>query len=70
MIGTMMRIAGKVEFIDNPDLREKVLNDRPFLKDLGVTMESDKLVIFRIAHGEAYFWTMANNLKPKEIVKF
>ncbi len=70
MIGTMLRISGKVEFLTDSGLRDKVLLDRPFLKSFGVTSESPKLVLFRIGHGQAYFWTMENNLKPKEIIEF
>ena len=70
MIGTMLRIAGKVEYVDDVKLKEKVLNDRPFLKSFGLTIDSPSLFIFKIAHGEAHFWTMENNLKPKEIITF
>jgi len=70
MIGTMLRISGKVEFLNDKKLSKKVLIDRPFLKSFGLTIDSDQLVIFRIAHGEAHFWTMETNLKPKEIIKF
>jgi pyridoxamine 5'-phosphate oxidase len=31
----MLRISGSVIFIDDNDLREKLLADRPFLKELG-----------------------------------
>ncbi len=68
--GTMLRIAGKTEFVNDRAIKEKALTDRPFLKNFGLTAESPELVIFRIAHGEAHFWTMENNLKPKEIIKF
>ena len=70
MMGTMLRISGKVEFLNDRKLSKKVLIDRPFLKSFGLTIDSDQLVIFRIAHGEAHFWTMETNLKPKEIIKF
>jgi len=70
MIGTMLRISGEVEFIDDIKLKEKVLNDRPFLKDFGLTINSPALVIFRIAHGKAHFWTMKNNTIPKEVIEF
>lgn len=70
MIGTMLRISGEAEFVTDPALREKALADRPFLKSFGVTSDSPKLVLFRIAHGQAFFWTMENNLKPKEIIEF
>jgi pyridoxamine 5'-phosphate oxidase len=70
MIGTMLRISGEVEFVIDSKLNERVMIDRPFLKGFGLSAESPQIVIFRIAHGEAHFWTMENNLKPKEIIRF
>ena len=70
MIGTMLRVSGEAEFIDDLSYKEKVLADRPFLKSFGITADSPKLVIFRICHGQAHFWTMDNNLKPKEFIEF
>jgi pyridoxamine 5'-phosphate oxidase len=70
IIGTMLRISGKVEFVDDVKLKEKVLIDRSFLRDYGVTVDSPGLILFRIAHGQAHFWTMENNLKPKEFIEF
>ena len=70
MIGTMLRISGAIEFVDDIKLKEKVLVDRPFLKSFGLTAQSPDLIIFRIAHGKAHFWTMENNLNPKEIIEF
>jgi pyridoxamine 5'-phosphate oxidase len=70
MAGTMLRVAGSAELLDERKLKERVLLDRPFLKDMGLTSESYGLILFRIAHGIAHFWTMANNLKPKETIEF
>jgi len=70
MLGITLRIAGKTEFINDRALKEKVLKDRPFLKSFGLSVDSPELVIFRIAHGKAHFWTAENNLKPKEIIEF
>jgi len=69
-IGKMLRIAGKIEFVDDRQMKEKVVAERPFLKEMGLTPESPNLIIFRIAHGEAHFWTMETNLTPKEIIRF
>ena len=68
--GAMLRIAGEVEFINDRALKEKAMTDRPFLKRFGLTADSPELVIFRLAHGEAHFWTMENNLKAKEVIEF
>lgn len=70
MSGTMMRVSGEVEFLDDHKLKEKAIEDRPFLKSFGMTADSPGLVIFRIAHGKAHFWTMADNFKPKVNIEF
>lgn len=70
MIGKMLRVSGKAEFVEDKLLKERLMAERPFLKSMGLSAESKALIIFRIAHGEALFWTMENNLKPKTIVKF
>lgn len=69
-IGSMLRISGEVEFIDDIKLKERVLNERPFLKSFGLTINSPGLIIFRIPHGEAHFWTMDKNFKPKDVIHF
>jgi len=70
MIGTMLRIAGEVEFLDDRTLKERVMSERPFLKSFGLTIDSPGLIIFRIAHGRAHFWTMENNIRPKVFIEF
>jgi len=69
-IGTMMRVTGSVEFINDLALKEKAMEERPFLKTFGLTAQSPNLIVFRIAHGQAHFWTMENNLRPKEMIDF
>ncbi len=69
-MGIMLRIAGEVEFLDDIKLKEKVIADRQFLKNFGMSADSPGLIIFRIAHGQAHFWTMETNLKPKEYINF
>ena len=68
--GVMLRVTGEVEFLSDIKMREKVIEDRQFLKAMGMTASSPGLVIFRIAKGEAYFWTRENNFAPKTFVKF
>ena len=65
--GTMLRVAGRVEFLNDTALRSRLLEERPFLKEMGITGPDDPmLAVFRIASGEAYFWTMANNMHEAE----
>ena len=65
--GRMMRVAGAVEFLDDAALRERLVGDRPWLLQIGLSGPADaKLAVFRVAHGEAYFWTMENNMREAE----
>ncbi|MBN1381342.1 MAG: pyridoxamine 5'-phosphate oxidase family protein [Deltaproteobacteria bacterium] len=71
--GKVLRVTGEAEFIDDVALKTKVLADRPFLKGLGINEPTDPLlVLFRVPVGEAYFWTMADNMKEARIprIKF
>jgi pyridoxamine 5'-phosphate oxidase len=61
--GTMMRVAGKVEFIDDTALMDRLFQDRPWMKDITKVSPDVKIAMFRVAHGEAYFWTMADNMR-------
>ena len=66
--GQVLRVTGKVEFIDEPAIRARFYEERPFLKGLGIKGPEDSaLVVFAIRHGEAFFWTMANNMKEASI---
>ena len=71
--GQSMRVTGKVEFIDDLAIRTRFFEARPFLKNLGVKGPEDPmLVVFAVRHGEAFFWTMAVNMKEASIprIKF
>ncbi|MCX8150206.1 MAG: pyridoxamine 5'-phosphate oxidase family protein [Candidatus Bathyarchaeota archaeon] len=68
--GIMMRLAGEVEFVNDLNLKKRLVEERQFLKALGFTAESRELVIFRIYKGEAYFWTMETNFEPKKPIPF
>jgi pyridoxamine 5'-phosphate oxidase len=69
----VMRVSGKIKFIDDMAMRAQVLKDRPFLKGLGIKGPEDPLlVMFQVYTGEAFFWTMADNMKEAGIqrIKF
>ena len=65
--GKTLRIAGTCEFIDDLETKSKVLDDRPFLRQFGLTETDPNLVVFRITKGEAEFWTMDTNFNPESI---
>lgn len=67
-IGKIMRVAGEVEFISGTAIKRRVLEERPFLKGMGIEKPEDPLlVVFRIYTGEAFFWTMECNMRESEI---
>ena len=61
--GTMMRVTGKVEFLEDAALMDRLFRDRPWMKDITKAAPDVKVAMFRVAHGEAYFWTMADNMR-------
>lgn len=68
--GTMMRVAGEVEFLNDLNLKKKAMEERPILKKSGLTFDNPTLIIFRVANGEAYFWTRETNFEPKKFINF
>lgn len=69
-LGKVMRVSGEIEFVEDLELKENLLRERPFFKALGIEKPDDPLfVLFRLKKGEAFFWTMADNMKESEIEK-
>jgi uncharacterized pyridoxamine 5'-phosphate oxidase family protein len=66
----MMRVAGKVEFLNDLNLKKKLIEARPFLKQMGLTPESPGLIIFRVSKCTAHFWTRETTSEPKKCVSF
>mgnify|MGYP000991848518 CR=1 FL=1 len=66
----MMRVTGQVEFLDDLELKKRLVEARPFLKQWNLTAESPGLIAFRVAKGEAFFWTWETNLEPKKKIMF
>jgi uncharacterized pyridoxamine 5'-phosphate oxidase family protein len=66
----MMRVTGKIEFLGDIEVKKRLIEERPFLKQMGLTAESPGLIVFRVPKGEAYFWTMDTNMQPKIKINF
>lgn len=67
-VGKMMRVTGKARFLDDINLKARLLEERPFLKAIGIAKPDDPLLaVFQIYSGEARFWTMENNMRESEI---
>jgi len=64
----MMRVAGKAEFLEDKAWEKRLLTERPWVKDLLKNAPKESgIAIFRVPHGEAWFWTAAENLREREI---
>ena len=60
---TVMRVSGEVQRIDDTDLKERLMEERPFLKDVGI----DAQAVYCLNKGKAFFWTMADSRKEADI---
>jgi pyridoxamine 5'-phosphate oxidase len=54
-----MRVTGKVEILDDIELKKKLFVDLPMLQNFGKP-EDPVFHIFRIYTGEVHFWKLAN----------
>jgi pyridoxamine 5'-phosphate oxidase len=64
----MVRITGGIEMVSDKELEKKLYEDRSWLLAIRDAYPNDKIFIFRIAHGEARYWTMGENCREKDIV--
>ena len=65
--GTVLRVAGDVEFVEDLDMKARILNKSPVLQGIFSGPDDVTYVLYRIAHGEARFWTMADFGKEDRI---
>ncbi|MDQ5986290.1 MAG: hypothetical protein CSYNP_02011 [Syntrophus sp. SKADARSKE-3] len=68
-IGTLLRITGCIEFLEDSDTRKILFDIHPWLKQLGDGTENPMISIFRIAQGEFSFWTLVNNFESNPAPK-
>lgn len=69
----VMRVSGKVRFIEDLEVRARCIEERPFVKNFGITgPDNPLLAVFQLYTGEAYFWGMGDSMKEHLIprVKF
>ena len=61
-IGKVMRASGVVSFLDDPALKERLLEERPFLRP-----SAENIAIFRVEKGDAWFWTFSDSGRESAI---
>jgi pyridoxamine 5'-phosphate oxidase len=63
-----MRVSGPVKFIEDLEMKAKCIEERPFVKNFGITEPANPLLaVFHLYAGEAYFWTFADSMKEAQI---
>ncbi len=64
--GSMMRITGEVEFIEDKYITKNLFTERSWLNDVKAQFPDLKVVIFRVGKGSIQYWDMSLNCKEKE----
>jgi hypothetical protein len=64
-----MRVAGEAEFLEDEGSLERAYENRSFLDPILGFSVRPWLRPFRVASGEACFWTLPDNLKESEVEK-
>ena len=62
-----MRVSGEVEFVDDADLAHRVAQERAALEGIIGRPLEPITEVFRIASGEAHFWTLMDILKEEQL---
>ena len=62
-----MRVTGKMEPVDDPELQQRVVGEGAFLEDLTGMKLGHLWEVFCIHTGEAFFFTLADTLKEAEL---
>jgi len=64
---TMLRITCRLELVDDLDKKRVLLDRRDYLRAFTDRPDDPRFMLLRVTHGEARFWTIADNLKEDEI---
>ena len=62
-----MRVAGRIEMMDDPTLIQKMAEERAFLSDFAGQPIAPYVEVFRIQEGDVHFWQMTDLLKEREL---
>jgi uncharacterized pyridoxamine 5'-phosphate oxidase family protein len=67
-----MRVTGKVEFLDDEELSNRIAKERAFIEQLAGQPLEGLWEVLRVNTGEAHFWTLQDALKEQELerIKF
>ena len=65
-----LRVTGEAEFLDDAELVHRVSEERAALEGLIGRPLEPITEVFRVAHGEARFWTLGDILKERAVETF
>ncbi len=69
--GTQIRLRGRVEFLDDLDLKKRIVEERfTFLKPVVESYGWGALSVFRLSGGKAFVWTASNPAGASEAFDF
>jgi len=66
---TQVRVSGTADIVEEIELKQQIVKDRPFLKKWVDDKGYDSLSVFRVSDGKACFWTMASNFAEKQYIQ-
>ena len=66
----MLRIAGEIEVVDDREKKQKLIDERDYLK--GFTADDPLFILLRLPHGSARFWSVQDNTKESalQVIEF
>ncbi|MHC4131464.1 MAG: pyridoxamine 5'-phosphate oxidase family protein [Planctomycetota bacterium] len=67
--GRQVRISGSVEVLEELELKKRIVEDYPFLREWVDREGYDVLITYRLSGGKATTWTMETNFTPKEYIE-
>jgi len=62
-----LRVSGAIEFVDDIAKKTQLVNERDYLKPYKDRPDDPAFKLLRLPHGKAFFWTMAENTREKDI---
>ena len=65
--GKMLRITGVIEIVDERKKKQKLLDERDYLKHLNGNAADPVFIMLRLSHGTARFWMLEQNMKEDQI---
>lgn len=62
---TMMRVTGIVEFVNDLSKKQRLIEEKPYLK--GFKADDPIFILLRVAQGKVRFWSLENNMREDEL---